>query len=48
MNKNYLRRPKDYHIPCSVKGCINMYNNTQKESDDRCKPCREKEKKERE
>ena len=42
------RKPKNVHVPCIIKGCSNFYNSTYKETDSKCRPCRNKDKKERE
>ena len=42
--KHHTLKPNDYHIPCKTKGCTNYYNAMHPYTYEKCRPCRENDK----
>ncbi len=42
--KHHTQKPTQHHIPCITKGCNNYYNIVHLHTNEKCKPCREKDK----
>lgn len=46
MIKHYTKKPKDNHARCETFGCKNYYNVTYRGTNNKCSPCRRKERRE--